>query len=838
MNKLLKQFLLLMILLALFSIQAIATNLSIQSTTFGWSDARTSGLELWVFSDQPWTDVDGLQHGAGNYRDRIFTQRVSGLSNNTTTHVLTIPAFSLTPTLNAIRGGSVRLSFWIMQVVGQNVTPIKAVPGSEDGFQLPATITSISACSPASTCATWADLAVYNSPSPPLPREGYYTRSDTDRLLASVASGGVTSLNAITGAVTIAAGSSGTDFAVSPSGSTITLNLPDASATARGVLSTGTQTIAGLKTFTSNFTAPVWDKGGRIRYAKAYGALCDNATDDTAAIQAAITASDAAGDTVELPPGTCIATTITIADKMLRFIGAGDSRTTLKAKAGTTGRLLYYNNSVTLGGLEIGDMALDLSAAPTIVGLEMNKIDTGYFHNLRVNSGSYGIKLSNAGSSVFRDLIIRSQTTAGVSVNGDNSAELKWDNVEINLGSGVGFEILRTTATDIGGHWLTKVKVVGGYTTGIKLSSSIANAAFFTFLDHCTADLISAGNAVLLTNAQRVRSTGGHFYSSHATALGVKIDGGGKIEFVNNYAGSTGGGFDFANAPAIVGFDDNIIEGAYAFKMPGSSPPTDFNLGKNHTSGATALTNDYDKLAVAQTLSFVGGMQVLTSSNGGANSSLSIRNSPGGQVFYVRGGSAGGVEFINNAFSASVAQITDAGIYSGSGFQVSGVALAASHLSNGVSGTGAVALVGSPVFTSNTGIGRTPQYRLDINSGAAVSQVHLTASDADSGGYLLSTGSENLFFGSSAFNGANWVAKGATSSFFGANGANFEVYVNSGLTPGNTFTPTKVFGLDLSVTANDTRLLLWDVTAGSLVRVSRYNVDSCGAGFRCLRIPN
>lgn len=44
--------------------------------------------------------------------------------------------------------------------------------------------------------------------------------------------------------------------------------------------------------------------------------------------------------------------------------------------------------------------------------------------------------------------------------------------------------------------------------------------------------------------------------------------------------------------------------------------------------------------------------------------------------------------------------------------------------------------------------------------------------------------------------------------------------------------------LDNSVAANDTALVLWDVTAATLVRVSRGIADSGGAGFRLLRIPN
>ena len=64
----------------------------------------------------------------------------------------------------------------------------------------------------------------------------------------NITAGGITHVGP---AVTFNSGTAGTDFNISSSGNTVLWNLPTASASVRGLVTNGTQTLAGLKTFDS-----------------------------------------------------------------------------------------------------------------------------------------------------------------------------------------------------------------------------------------------------------------------------------------------------------------------------------------------------------------------------------------------------------------------------------------------------------------------------------------------------------------------------------------------------------------------------------------------------------
>lgn len=93
---------------------------------------------------------------------------------------------------------------------------------------------------------------------------------------AAPAATGITTLNTLTAATQdFATGTSGTDFNISSSTSTHTFNIPDASGTNRGAVTTGAQSFGGAKTFSSVIDSSL--TAGRNTFAGTSGDLSDDA---------------------------------------------------------------------------------------------------------------------------------------------------------------------------------------------------------------------------------------------------------------------------------------------------------------------------------------------------------------------------------------------------------------------------------------------------------------------------------------------------------------------------------------------------------------------------------
>lgn len=211
---------------------------------------------------------------------------------------------------------------------------------------------------------------------------------------------------------------------------------------------TGAPTWLDLFGTANTFTADQYFKSGAPWVdVKGYGAVGDNVTDDTTAIQNALTAAGALtyGGAVYLPPGNYkVTATLTIPAKV-RFMGAGREITTLTFTNTTTAGLSCRKNNFI-----IEDMTL---VGPTTPLSGSNGIDTLY-------------KASSPATGDAQDFVLSRLRVTGFynNIQIDSSVNSWLDTIQANNAWNYGINGLRSQ-----GKW-TRISVLSNVSDGLHLA--------------------------------------------------------------------------------------------------------------------------------------------------------------------------------------------------------------------------------------------------------------------------------------------------------------------------------------------------------------------------------
>jgi hypothetical protein len=300
---------------------------------------------------------------------------------------------------------------------------------------------------------------------------------------------GITALNGLTAQVQyFQTGTSGTDFNISSTTATHTFNIPDASATARGLITTGTQTIAGIKTFTSGInvdyigvTGDIGMDGSFSLKQVAFGTLQSgytNLSGQTNGLRVGLFG----GYNALLNFSTSGSYTYTFPNATGTLALTSDLGSYLPLAGGTmTGAIVGTTSTFTNGGSGIG-VGITLSGASGD-GLKVTH-SAGRALNIASSGAGYGIIINNDTGSTSAPFTIQKQGSNVITMSDTGAANFTG---QLTLGSTITngsntYTLPSATGTlaltsDLSGY----LPLTGGTLTG-NLNISIATSGDINYL--------------------------------------------------------------------------------------------------------------------------------------------------------------------------------------------------------------------------------------------------------------------------------------------------------------------------------------------------------------------
>ena len=544
--------------------------------------------------------------------------------------------------------------------------------------------------------------------------------------------GGITTLNTLTAASqSFSTGTSGSDFNISSVTSTHTFNIPDAGSSARGFVSTGTQTFTGAKTFSS--AASITD--ATVSISTSSGALVVTGGVGIGGSLFVANPARFSSSTAAISVGTGALTVTGGAGIAGSLYAGGVSAFTSNAVSISTGT----GALVVTGGVGIGGSVFTSTSVPSsISGVVLNNgivtvgtwsgsLVTAFYGGTGFNSYTVGdLLVASTGTSLAR--LPASANSGWVLTSNGAGNQPTWQAVPPAAASSVAVAV---TALDQV-FYPTIVNTNSGSGLGLSTVNTIQiNAARGTF----AAVGISAGTAITVVGtAAAINTTTGALQVIGGVGIGGSLYAGGISNFSSNTASiSTGTG-------ALVVTGGVGIGGSLNVASPSSISGVILNTNYISATGGTFTTilqAATIRALAANTISF----QTIDSSNAAQFNNVrfailygTASSSSGTGALVVSGGAGiGGSLFVASAsqFEASTAAIS---VGTGAVVVTGGVGIGGSLYAGGASrftsstaaissGTGALTVTGGAGIAGSLFVGSASRFEsstasIEVGTGA------------------------------------------------------------------------------------------------------------------------